>query len=69
MNIRELALEAGGIAYRSSPGAAGTAGTALSGDVVLSVMVGGATLLFVVLQIAYLIWKWRRNAKTPGVLP
>lgn len=69
MNIRDVASEAGGILYKSAPGAAGTAGTALTGDVMLSVLVGLATLLFVLLQIAYLIWKWRRNSKTSGALP
>lgn len=69
---RGLATEVGDIAYRTTPGAAGTAITTLAAvdnQVFVSLLVGGATFLFVVLQIVYFIWKWRRNAKLPGMVP
>lgn len=38
------------------------AGTILSG-LTLNEMVATATLIYVLVQIAYLIWKWRREIK------
>lgn len=45
------------------PGAAATVGTKVFG-LPLSEWVAAATFVFIVLQVAHLIWKWRRQAKT-----
>lgn len=63
----ELVREAGAIAARTTPGALGTAGTAVAaidGQVLVSLIVGGLTIVFLLVQIGYLLWKWQREAAT-----
>lgn len=50
-------------ASQAAPGAVATVGTKVFG-LPLSEWVAAATFVFIVLQVAYLIWKWRRQAKT-----
>ncbi|MET3526186.1 hypothetical protein [Phenylobacterium koreense] len=61
MQINEIAPEVGAISLRTLPGATGTAGLAVTGEQMLSLFVGVLTVIFLALQIAHLIWKWRRD--------
>ena len=45
------------------PSAAATVGTGVFG-IPLSEWVAAATFVLIVLQVAHLIWKWRRQART-----
>lgn len=69
MNTREITAEAARIAVSATPGAGGAAWTAADGQFLLSIAVGVVTLVLVVLQIAHLVWKWRRDAASAGVRP
>lgn len=65
MSSREITLsEAARIGVSATPGAAGTTWTWVDGQVLLSIVVGGLTAILVGLQIAHLIWKWRREARS-----
>jgi hypothetical protein len=59
----EVSREIGAIAFRTSPGALGTVAT--WGDW-MGLVVAALTTVFLLLQIAHFIWKWRREraAKT-----
>lgn len=65
--IHEVLPEAGAMTARTLPGLAGTVGTAVTGEVVMSFAIGAFTLIFLVLQIAHLISKWRRDAEEVDV--
>jgi hypothetical protein len=69
MTTRELIGESGAAAWKATAGAGAAAWTAADGQVALSIVVAALTAVFMVVQTAYLIWKWRRNSRTPGVLP
>lgn len=69
MQIQEVLPEAGAMTARTLPGVAGTVGTAMSGEVVMSFAIGAFTLVFLILQIAHLIWKWRRDAARGEATP
>lgn len=69
MTSRELVAEASAAVWKAGAGAGASAWSAADGQLALSLIVGALTALFMVVQTAYLIWKWRRNARTPGVLP
>ena len=69
MQIQDVAPEAGAIALRTLPGATGTAGLAMSGEQMLSLGVGVLTAIFLLIQIAYAVWKWVRNSKLEGTIP
>lgn len=69
MTTRELIGEAGAAMWKAGAGAGASAWSAADGQLALSIIVGALTAVFLAVQTAYLIWKWRRNAKTPGVLP
>lgn len=64
MQIQDVAPEAGAISLRTLPGAAGTVGTAMSGEVLMSTIIGVLTIIFLGLQVAHLVWKWRRDARS-----
>lgn len=51
-------------AAKASPPVAVT-GWALLQGIPVDRMVGWATLIYVVLQTAYLLWKWRRERNSP----
>lgn len=61
MQVHEVLPEAGAMTVRTLPGVAGTVGTAMSGEVVISFAIGAFTLVFLLLQIADLIWERRRG--------
>lgn len=61
MQIQDVAPELGAISLRTLPGATGTAGLAVTGEQMLSLVVGVLTVVFLALQIAHLVWKWRRD--------
>lgn len=65
----ELLSEGGRIVAKTLPGAAATAGTAMTGEAALSLIVGVLTVVFLILQIAHLVWKWRRDLQTREVQP
>lgn len=69
MQLQDVAPEAGAISLRTLPGAAGTVGTAMNGEVVMSTIIGVLTIVFLVLQIAHLVWKWRQDGKADEVTP
>ena len=69
MQIHDVAAEAGAISLRTLPGSAATAGFAASGDRLLSLVIGGLTVTFLLIQIGYAIWKWLRNRKLTGLVP
>ena len=69
MQIHEVLPEAGAIGLRTLPGTAGTVGTAMAGQMVMSFAIGAFTLVFLGLQIAHLIWKWRRDAGVGEATP
>ena len=54
----EIASEA----IKAAPPVTVTA-TALAGGISLNNVIGAATLIYIVLQAGYLIWKWRRDIK------
>lgn len=60
----DLANAAGVAAAKSAPPLAVVAAVE-SGAFNMSFWVGAATIAYVVLQGAYLIWKWRREANKP----
>lgn len=61
---QELAQAASGAIAKSAPPLAVVAAVE-SGAFNMSFWVGAATLVYVVLQGAYLVWKWRREARKP----
>lgn len=67
MQIQDIAPEAGAISLRTLPGAAGTVGTAMSGEILMSTVIGALTILFLFLQVAHLIWKWWRDVRADRV--
>ena len=69
MQVHEVLPEAGAMTARTLPGVAGTVGTAMSGELMMSFAIGAFTLVFLVLQIAHLIWKWRRDAARQEITP
>lgn len=69
MTTRDIAAETVRIGLSASPGAAGTTWTAVDGQVMLSIAVGALTGVLVVVQVAYAIWKWRRNSRLSGMIP
>ena len=69
MQLHEIAPEAGAIGARTLPGTVGTAGFAMAGEQAVSLVVGVLTVIFLVLQIAHLIWKWRRDVRSDEVAP
>lgn len=69
MTTRDLVGEAGAAAWKAGAGAGVSAWSAADGQLAISMIVGALTAVFLAVQTAYLIWKWRRNARTPGVLP
>lgn len=69
MTTRDLVSDVGAAAWKASAGAGASAWSAADGQLALSLVVGTLTAIFLAVQTAYLVWKWRRNAKMPGVLP
>lgn len=69
MQVHEVMPEAGAMTARTLPGVAGTVGTAMSGELLMSFAIGAFTLVFLILQIAHLIWKWRRDAVREEATP
>lgn len=69
MQVHEVLPEAGAMTARTLPGVAGTVGTAMSGELMMSFAIGAFTLVFLFLQIAHLIWKWRRDAARGEATP
>lgn len=55
------------IGAKTLPGGAGTVGAAMTGEQMLSLVVGALTILFLLLQIGHLLWKWRRDLKAGEV--
>lgn len=51
-------------ALKGTPAVAGMAWTALTPDQFTAVIVGALTGVYVIAQLAYLIWKWRREARS-----
>lgn len=69
MTTRDLANEATVGALKGGAGAAATAWNAADGQIAMSIAVGAVTLVYMVAQLAYLFWKWRRNDKLGGTVP
>lgn len=57
------------IGAKTLPGGVATAGTAMTGEQALSLTVGALTVIFLVLQIAHLLWKWRRDLRQKEAQP
>lgn len=49
-------------AAKAAPPVAVTA-TAMAGGLSLNNVIGAATLIYIVLQAGYLVWKWRRDIR------
>lgn len=69
MNTRDLIVEAGPVAVKATAGAGAAAWNAVDGQIAMSIAVGGVTVIYLVFQVAYLAWKWRRNSKLSGMVP
>lgn len=69
MTTRDLANEATLATLKGGAGAVATAWNAADGQIAMSIAVGGVTVLYLVVQVAYLFWKWRRNSKLAGMVP
>lgn len=69
MNTRDLATDIAPAAVKGAAGAATTAWNAVDGQIAMSIAVGAVTVLYLIVQVAYLAWKWRRNARQSGMVP
>lgn len=69
MTTRDLANEATVGALKAGAGAGAAAWNAADGQVAMSIAVGAVTVLYLVVQVGYLVWKWRRNSKLQGMVP
>jgi hypothetical protein len=61
---QELAEAAGAAALKSAPPVAVIAAST-SGAIDMTWLVGAVTIGYIILQSAYLLWKWRRESKKP----
>ena len=69
MKTHDLIADAAPVAVKAAVGAGAAAWNAVDGQVVMSIAVGAVTVLYLVVQVAYLAWKWRRNSKLSGMVP
>lgn len=69
MTTRDLANEATVGALKAGAGAGAAAWNAADGQIAMSIAVGAATVIYLVIQVGYLVWKWRRNSKLQGMVP
>jgi hypothetical protein len=69
MTTRDLANEATVGALKAGAGAGAAAWNVADGQIAMSIAVGAATVIYLVIQVGYLVWKWRRNSKLQGMVP
>ena len=69
MNSRDLISDAGPVALKATAGAGAAAWNMADGQIAMSIAVGAVTLIYLAIQIAYQIWKWRRNDELGGPVP
>lgn len=69
MNTRDLATDIAPVAMKGAAGAGAAAWNAATGQIAMSIAVGAVTLIYLVAQLAYLFWKWRRNDELGGPVP
>lgn len=69
MTTRDLANEATVGALKAGAGAGAAAWNLADGQIAMSIAVGAVTVIYMVAQLAYLFWKWRRNDKLGGKVP
>ena len=69
MTTRDLANEATVGVLKAGAGAGASAWNAAAGQVAMSIVVGALTAIYLIAQLAYLFWKWRRNDELGGTVP
>ena len=69
MNTRDLATDIAPAAMKGAAGAGAAAWNAATDQIAMSIAVGAVTLIYLVAELAYLFWKWRRNDELGGPVP